>query len=129
MQAAAGVLFPPGVDGDNYASSVLKFGLVEAVYHWARGAPFSHIVTLTHISEGIIVRCVTRLHETCRELGACGRLLGDARLVELAGAAAAAVRRDIVFTSSLYVLAAAQQAHKQQQSMSASTMEDTEPHD
>ena len=129
MQAAAGVHFPPGVDGDNYASSVLKFGLVEAVYHWARGAPFSHIVTLTHISEGIIVRCVTRLHETCRELGACGRLLGDARLVELAGAAAAAVRRDIVFTSSLYVLAAAQQAHKQQQSTSAATMDDTEPHD
>ena len=51
-----------------YARSVLKFGLMEVVYEWARGVPFRDICTLTSVQEGIIVRTITRLDETCREV-------------------------------------------------------------
>ncbi|KAL7986419.1 hypothetical protein Chor_011585, partial [Crotalus horridus] len=45
-----------------------KFGLVEVVYEWARGMPFAEIAHLTDVQEGIIVRCIQRLDETCREM-------------------------------------------------------------
>ena len=55
-----------------YARSVLKFGLMEVVYEWARGVPFRDICTLTSVQEGIIVRTITRLDETCREVSCLG---------------------------------------------------------
>jgi antiviral helicase SKI2 len=42
--------------------------LVQVVYQWARGVPFKEICTLTTVEEGSIVRTVTRLDETCREV-------------------------------------------------------------
>ena len=38
------------------------------VYEWARGLPFKDICQLTTVDEGLIVRTVTRLDETCREV-------------------------------------------------------------
>ncbi len=35
-------------------SSILKFGLVEVVYEWARGLSFKHITDLTDVLEGTI---------------------------------------------------------------------------
>ncbi len=35
-------------------SSILKFGLVEVVYEWARGLSFKHITDLTDVLEGIL---------------------------------------------------------------------------
>lgn len=54
-----------------YVREVLKFGLIEVVYEWARGMPFKDICELTDIAEGTIVRTITRLDETCREVGRC----------------------------------------------------------
>ena len=99
LQAEHGVQ----LDAEAYPPTVLHFGLVEAVLHWAEGMSFADVAGYTDIPEGTIVRCVTRLHETCRELGAVARLIGDAQLGELVAAAATAVKRDIVFCSSLYV--------------------------
>ena len=99
LQAEHGVQ----LDAEAYPKTVLHFGLVEAVLHWAEGMSFAEVAGFTDIPEGTIVRCVTRLHETCRELGSVARLIGDAQLGELAAAAATAVKRDIVFCSSLYV--------------------------
>lgn len=97
-QAAAGL----AIDPDEFASSVLRFGLAEAVHAWASGAPFLEVAMLTDVAEGTIVRTIVRLHETLRELRNAARLCGDAQLSALADAAAAAVKRDIVFSASLY---------------------------
>jgi antiviral helicase SKI2 len=98
-QAAAGV----PLDAETYAAGALKFGLVEAVFAWASGSSFLAVAQLTDIAEGTIVRTLVRLHETCRELRAAAGLLGDAQLAAKAEAAAAALKRDIVFSASLYV--------------------------
>ncbi|WOO80266.1 Putative ATP-dependent RNA helicasec [Vanrija pseudolonga] len=80
-----------------------KPGLVEVVYEWARGMPFSEITNLTDVPEGTIVRVITRLDETCREVRDAARVIGDADLFEKMEAAQALIKRDIVFAASLYL--------------------------
>ncbi|XP_068695347.1 superkiller complex protein 2-like [Montipora foliosa] len=79
-----------------------RFGLVEAVFEWARGMPFAEITNLTDVQEGIIVRCIQRLDETCRDVRNAARIIGDPRLGEKMEEASAMIKRDIVFAASLY---------------------------
>ncbi|XP_044161836.1 helicase SKI2W [Bufo gargarizans] len=79
-----------------------KFGLTEVVYEWARGMPFSEIMTLTDIQEGLIVRCIQRLDEACRDVRSAARLVGDATLCAKMDAASQLIKRDIIFAASLY---------------------------
>lgn len=79
-----------------------NFGLVEAVFEWARGMPFSEITNLTDVQEGIIVRCIQRLDETCRDVRNAARVIGDPKLGEKMEEASAMIKRDIVFAASLY---------------------------
>ncbi|KAI0800779.1 antiviral helicase [Fomes fomentarius] len=80
----------------------LKAGLVEVVYEWARGMPFEQITELTDVAEGTIVRCITRLDETCREVRDAARVIGDAELFKKMEEAQIKIKRDIVFAASLY---------------------------
>lgn len=80
-----------------------KPGLVEVVYEWARGMPFSEITNLTDVPEGTIVRVITRLDETCREVRDAARVIGDAELFQKMEEAQALIKRDIVFAASLYL--------------------------
>jgi antiviral helicase SKI2 len=98
-QEAAGLPVAAG----EYAQNALRFGLVDVVHAWAQGAPFAEICTLTDVAEGTIVRAITRLDETCRELRNAARLCGDAALYSQMEAASALIKRDIVFATSLYV--------------------------
>ncbi|KAF7307318.1 ATP-dependent RNA helicase [Mycena indigotica] len=82
--------------------SSLKFGLVEVVYEWAKGMPFEQITALTDIAEGTIVRVITRLDETCREVRDAARVIGDAELFKKMEEAQIKIKRDIVFAASLY---------------------------
>lgn len=86
---------------EDYVSQY-KFGLTEVVYEWARGMPFAEIMTLTDIQEGLIVRCVQRLDEACRDVRSAARLVGDATLCAKMEAASQLIKRDIVFAASLY---------------------------
>uniref|UniRef100_A0A8C5WTI5 SKI2 subunit of superkiller complex n=1 Tax=Laticauda laticaudata TaxID=8630 RepID=A0A8C5WTI5_LATLA len=79
-----------------------KFGLVEVVYEWARGMPFAEIARLTDVQEGIIVRCIQRLDETCREMRNAARVTGEPTLHAKMEAASNMIKRDIVFAASLY---------------------------
>nr|XP_019010148.1 antiviral helicase SKI2 [Kwoniella pini CBS 10737]OCF48929.1 antiviral helicase SKI2 [Kwoniella pini CBS 10737] len=81
-----------------------KIGLVEVVYEWAKGMPFNQITELTDIPEGTIVRVITRLDETCREIRDAARVIGDADLFQKMEAAQALIKRDIVFAASLVSL-------------------------
>ncbi|KAF7302996.1 ATP-dependent RNA helicase [Mycena kentingensis (nom. inval.)] len=82
--------------------SNLKFGLVEVVYEWAKGMPFEQITSLTDVAEGTIVRVITRLDETCREVRDAARVIGDAELFKKMEEAQIRIKRDIVFAASLY---------------------------
>lgn len=91
------------VDPLEFAATSLKMGLVRVVYEWACGVPFSSICELTDVQEGSIVRCITRLDELCREVRNCSRVVGNPTLYRKMEAASEAIKRDIVFASSLYV--------------------------
>ncbi|KAH9486365.1 Putative ATP-dependent RNA helicase [Psilocybe cubensis] len=82
--------------------SNLKFGLVEVVYEWAKGMPFEQITALTDVAEGTIVRVITRLDETCREVRDAARVIGDAELFKKMEECQIKIKRDIVFAASLY---------------------------
>eukprot|EP01088_Endostelium_zonatum_P017135 TRINITY_DN4905_c1_g1_i1.p1 TRINITY_DN4905_c1_g1~~TRINITY_DN4905_c1_g1_i1.p1 ORF type:complete len:1322 (-),score=354.13 TRINITY_DN4905_c1_g1_i1:6-3947(-) len=81
---------------------ILNFGLVEVVYQWAKGVPFAKICTLTDVLEGSIVRTITRLDETCKEVRNAARIIGDSTLFTKMEEASRMIKRDIVFATSLY---------------------------
>ena len=91
------------VDPNEYRDNSLKFGMVHVVYEWAIGVSFKNICELTDIQEGSIVRCITRLDELCREIRNCARVVGNPVLYRKMETASAAIKRDIVFASSMYV--------------------------
>ena len=99
LQKEHGLLIVPS----DYVDEVLQFGLVHVVYEWALGVPFCNICELTLVQEGSIVRCITRLDELCREVRNCARVVGNPTLYRKMEAASVAIKRDIVFASSLYV--------------------------
>lgn len=91
------------VDPEEYAQENLKFGLVEVVYEWAKGTPFADICELTDVPEGLIVRTIVRLDETCREFKNAASIMGNSALHKKMETASNAIKRDIVFAASLYV--------------------------
>jgi antiviral helicase SKI2 len=80
-----------------------RFGLMEVVYEWARGMSFKNITDLTDVLEGTIVRTITRLDETCREVKNAARIIGDPNLYQKMAAAQELIRRDITAVASLYM--------------------------
>lgn len=90
-------------DDSNDFVSRPRFGLVEVVYEWARGMPFSRIAELTDVLEGTIVRVITRLDETCREAKNAARIIGDPTLFAKMQTCQELIKRDICATASLYM--------------------------
>ena len=80
-----------------------RFGLTEVVYEWARGMSFKNITNLTDVLEGTIVRTITRLDETCREVKNAARIIGDPDLYQKMQAAQEMIKRDITAVASLYM--------------------------
>lgn len=88
----------------SYLLSVFNPALIRTVYEWTRGTSFLTLTSeITSIPEGSIVRCITRLDETCREAAGAGKIMGDPVLVQKMEEAAKLIRRDICFASSLYL--------------------------
>lgn len=90
-------------DDSNDFVSRPRFGLMEVVYEWARGMPFSQITDLTDVLEGTIVRVMTRLDETCREVKNAARIIGDPSLFTKMQTCQELIKRDICATASLYM--------------------------
>lgn len=98
-QEAAGL----GISPDDFLSNTLNFGLMEVVYEWAKGTPFSEICSLTDVMEGSIVRSILRLDETCREIRDAARVMGNMTLYKQMEEASVCIKRDVIFAASLYV--------------------------
>ena len=60
----------------------------------AAGQPFEQITSLTDVAEGTIVRVITRLDETCREVRDAARVIGDADLMKKMEEAQMKIKRD-----------------------------------
>ena len=90
-------------DDSNDFVSRPRFGLVEVVYEWARGMSFNRITDLTDVLEGTIVRVITRLDETCREVKNAARIIGDPTLFTKMQSCQEMIKRDICATASLYM--------------------------
>ncbi|KAJ9081961.1 Antiviral helicase ski2 [Entomophthora muscae] len=86
-----------------YCETEVNFGLVGPVYEWARGMSFKSITQITDVAEGSVVRCITRLDDTCRDVRNAARLIGDTELYTKMEDARNKVQRDIVFAASLYI--------------------------
>ncbi len=56
--------------------------------------PFEQITDLTDVPEGTIVRVITRLDETCREVRDAARVIGDAELFKKMEEAQIKIKRD-----------------------------------
>ncbi|KAJ5542272.1 DEAD/DEAH box RNA helicase (Ski2) [Penicillium sp. DV-2018c] len=89
-------------DANDFASTP-RFGLTEVVYEWARGMSFNLITDLTDVMEGTIVRVITRLDETCREVRNAAKLVGDPNLHRKMEEAQSLIKRDVIFAASLYM--------------------------
>lgn len=70
---------------------------------WLQGTPFADICELTDVPEGLIVRTIVRLDETCREFRNAAAIMGNSALYKKMEAASNAIKRDIVFAASLYI--------------------------
>ncbi|KAF8374705.1 hypothetical protein PRIPAC_81134 [Pristionchus pacificus] len=80
----------------------VRYDLMEVVYNWANGMPFADIMALTQAQEGLIVRCIQRLGEVCKDVRNAARIVGDPALQEKMEQVQSAIKRDIVFAASLY---------------------------
>lgn len=80
-----------------------RFGLMEVVHEWARGMSFKNITNLTDVLEGTIVRTISRLDETCREVKNAARIIGDPDLYQKMQTAQEMIKRDITAVASLYM--------------------------
>ncbi|KAF3029433.1 hypothetical protein E8E15_010071 [Penicillium rubens] len=89
-------------DANDFASKP-RFGLAEVVYEWAKGMSFNRITDLTDVMEGTIVRVITRLDETCREVKNAAKLVGDPNLYTKMQQAQELIKRDVIFAASLYM--------------------------
>lgn len=90
-------------DDSNDFVSTPRFGMVEVVYEWARGMSFNRITDLTDVMEGTIVRVITRLDETCREVKNAARIIGDPTLFQKMQTCQEMIKRDVCATASLYM--------------------------
>lgn len=95
-----------------------QFIIVNAVLNGLAEKPFEQITSLTDIAEGTIVRVITRLDETCREVRDAARVIGDAELFKKMEECQIKIKRDskcsclifvaksqpfaVVFAASLY---------------------------
>ena len=84
---------------------VSKFspGMANVVFQWASGAKFVDICKLTAVFEGAVIRCMRRLEEVLRQLMQASKAIGNAPLEQKFAAAITLIKRNIVFSPSLYI--------------------------
>jgi antiviral helicase SKI2 len=80
-----------------------RFGLMEVVYEWSKGMSFNNITDLTDVLEGSIVRTISRLNDTCREVKNAARIIGDPSLFTKMQTCQELIKRDITAVASLYM--------------------------
>ncbi len=89
-------------DATEYAQN-FKVGMIDVIHAWASGAKFSELFKLTRSFAGSIVRLIRRLEELLRQLCVASRAMGNAEMEHKFSEVTQAIKRDIVFSASLYL--------------------------
>ncbi|GAO48543.1 putative ATP dependent RNA helicase [Saitoella complicata NRRL Y-17804] len=87
---------------DEYVNS-FKPALMDVVFAWANGATFAAICKMTDVYEGSLIRAFRRLEEILRQLVAAAKCIGNTALENKMSDAIVKIKRDIIFSASLYV--------------------------
>jgi antiviral helicase SKI2 len=105
VQQEAGVEleFEIGDASADYEGAMCRWALCEVVLRWAMGAPFAEVVTMTDLQEGDVVVTVKRLVELLKDAKGVAKAVGNEELEASIDDAVEAVRRDIIFSGSLYL--------------------------
>uniref|UniRef100_A0A158R3R5 ATP-dependent RNA helicase DOB1 n=1 Tax=Syphacia muris TaxID=451379 RepID=A0A158R3R5_9BILA len=90
------------IDEEQYVES-FKPQLMDVVYEWCSGASFAQISQKTEIFEGSIIRCMRRLEELLREMVNASKAMGNRDVEAKFEEGRVKLKRDIVFTASLYL--------------------------
>lgn len=90
------------IDEDQYVEQFKPF-LMDIVFAWCNGASFANLCQMTDIFEGSIVRCMRRLEELLRQMVQASKTIGNIELEDKFSQAIKIIKRDIVFSSSLYL--------------------------
>ncbi|KAK9889604.1 hypothetical protein WA026_006977 [Henosepilachna vigintioctopunctata] len=90
------------LDEDAYVEKFRPF-LMDIVFKWCNGASFSELCSSTDIFEGSIVRCMRRLEELLRQMVQASKTIGNTDLEDKFNTAIKMIKRDIVFSASLYL--------------------------
>ncbi|CAG0888197.1 unnamed protein product, partial [Darwinula stevensoni] len=78
----------------------LKPYLLQPVLAWCRGASFAHVLTITTIFEGGIIRCMRRLEELLRQMCQAAKAIGNVELENKFAEGIRLLKRDIVFAAT-----------------------------
>ena len=65
--------------------------------------PFEQITSLTDVAEGTVVRCITRLDETCREVKNAARIIGDPTLFQKMSTCQELIKRYVLTPKFIFV--------------------------
>lgn len=76
---------------------------MDVVFSWCNGCSFKDLCTMTEIFEGSIVRCMRRLEELLRQMVQASKTIGNTDLEDKFNQAIKLIKRDIIFSSSLYL--------------------------
>lgn len=90
------------MDEEEYVNSFSP-ELMNVTYAWCHGAKFHEICKMTEVFEGSIVRVMRRLEELLRQMCAAAKAIGDSVLEAKLNEGINKLKRDIVFSSSLYL--------------------------
>jgi len=90
------------LDEETYIESFRK-QLVNAMYAWGSGEPFSNICKLTSMYEGSIIRVIKNIDELLKQLVNAVHVIGDVELENKFKEALKIHHRGIAFSASLYL--------------------------
>lgn len=90
------------IEEDDYVERFKPF-LMDVVYSWCNGSTFSDLCQMTEIFEGSIVRCMRRLEELLRQMVQASKTIGNTDLEDKFNTAIKLIKRDIIFSASLYL--------------------------
>lgn len=95
-------LWQVDIDVDEYVNS-FRPDIMEVVYAWAKGAKFVEIMKLAKVFEGSLIRALRRLEEVLQQLLLAARAIGELDLEAKFEEVSTRIKRDIVFSASLYL--------------------------
>jgi antiviral helicase SKI2 len=82
----------------------LNFFFYELMYGWAAKRPFLEVVQESPgLDEGSIVKMVNTVERMCQHVKAAARVMSDSKLAQRMEEASLLIKRDIIFTPSLYL--------------------------